>query len=210
MERPQWNDPPLGCRACSPSQPFSSPRRYQAAGFTLVEMLLAFSLGMALCGAMLQVLLVQGRQGDGLVRLLREKAFQRRTLELMRGDLLRAQQLTIAGAEAPPCPLGVRQPLLQIQTDAGSILYTLGPPPSEIWRGWVLMRCGPAFGLDGELSRGEPLNRVVLDGLAAGGVAVEPRGPGLLRLQLRQQLPLGGGGSQTIRSSLEVPTALVP
>jgi hypothetical protein len=40
------------------------------------------------------------------------------------------------------------------------------------------MRCGPAFGLDGELSAGAAQKRVLLDGLSQPGLeaAVEPDG----------------------------------
>ncbi len=46
------------------------------------------------------------------------------------------------------------------------ITYSIGTAPSAIWRGKGLMRCGPAYGLAGELSSGAAQNRVVLDGLA--------------------------------------------
>ena len=81
---------------------------------------------------------------------------------------------------------------------------------SAIWRGWVLMRCGPAFGLDGEPSRGASLNRVVLDGLAAGGVRAEASARGSLRLELSQAFAVPGGGLQRIASSLEVAAPVLP
>jgi hypothetical protein len=188
----------------------ASPAARRLGGFTLVELLLAFALGMGLCGAMLQLLLLQGRQGDLLVRQLREQGFQRRALELLRGDLQRAEGVRLGQVGAAPCPLGGREPLLEIQTPEGSVLYSLGPPPSPIWRGWVLMRCGGAFGLDGEPSTGAAQNRVVLDGLAAGAVHTEPRGVDWLRLELRQEFPLAGGGRQRVRSGLEVSAPLLP
>ena len=90
--------------------------------------------------------------------------------------LLRANQLIAADVErsialapelARHCNLAGRQPWLQILGIDGSITtYCLGPPPSAIWRGQVLMRCGPAYGLDGQIKAGaRSQNRVVLDGL---------------------------------------------
>lgn len=185
-------------------------RRGRPGGFTLVELLLACALGMGLCAAMLQLLMLQGHQGERLVRLLRERGFQRRTLELLRGDLQRADGVLLAEAHGAPCPLGGRQALLQINAGDDRIVYSLGPPPSPIWRGWVLMRCGPAFGLHGEPSRGAALNRVVLDGLAAGGVraVLSPRGS--LRLEVSQAFAEPGGGLQRIDSSLEVAAPGLP
>ena len=59
-----------------------------------------------------------------------------------------------------------RTPVLNFETDAGPITYSLGSAPSAIWRKKVLMRCGPSYGLDGLLnSGGSSPNRVVIDGL---------------------------------------------
>ena len=65
------------------------------------------------------------------------------------------------------CNLAGRQPWLQILGADGSITtFSLGSPPSPIWHGQVLMRCGPAYGLDGQIQAAStPQNRVVLDGL---------------------------------------------
>lgn len=179
-------------------------------GFTLVELLLAGALGMGLCTAMLQLLMLHGDQGERLVRLLRERGFQRRTLELLRDDLHRADGVLLARAPEAPCPLAGRQPLLQIEAGDQRVVYSLGPAPSAIWRGWVLMRCGPAFGLDGEPSPGASLNRVVLDGLAAGGVRAEIRDGASLQLQLSQAFALPGGGEQRIASTLVVAAPVLP
>jgi hypothetical protein len=94
--------------------------------------------------------------------------------------------------------------VLQLQTPAGPITYTAGSPPSPIWRRRVLMRCGPAFGLDGEPSGGAAQNRVLLDGLSQPGLeaAVEP--DGLLHLRLRQEFEPSGGGVQRIETEVRV------
>ena len=90
--------------------------------------------------------------------------------------LLRANQLIAADVKrgialAPEllsaCNLAGRQPWLQILGADGSVTtYSLGSPPSAIWRGQVLMRCGQAYGVDGQIKVGTRFqNRVVLDGL---------------------------------------------
>jgi len=62
----------------------------------------------------------------------------------------------------------------------------------------VLLRCGPAFNLQGDASRADPLNRVLLDGLTARGLIAELGREGLLRLELEQSLPRPGGALQRI------------
>ena len=182
------------------------------AGFSLVELMLSLSLGLALSGVMLQGLVAEGRNGARFTQLLRERAAQRRTLELVKGDLVRATAVsTTPELEQHACGLADRVPVLNLRTVAGPITYSVGRAPSSVWRGRVLMRCGPAFDLDGGLSVGsQPLNRVVLDGLAAkptpwrgcaapgavdlAGSAAEPfsacldPGSGLMGLRLQQVL----------------------
>jgi type II secretory pathway pseudopilin PulG len=179
-------------------------------GFTLLEMLLALALGLVFSGVLVQVLLVQGRQGALLVRLLRERSFQRRTIELVRADLQRADWLQLGQASGAACSLVGRDPVLQISTTMGPITYTVGPPPSPIWRGKVLMRCGPAFGLDGEPSEGEAQNRVVIDSLPAGGFRAESSGFGRLRLGLLQQFTLPDGTTQRIETAVELAGLVTP
>jgi hypothetical protein len=137
-------------------------------GFSLVELMLSLSLGLMLSGVMLQGLMAEGQNGTRFSRLLRERAAQRRTLELVKGDLARALAVSAAPEqEQHACGLSGRIPLLHLITVAGPITYSVGRAPSSIWRGRVLMRCGPAFDLNGGLSVGSnALNRVVIDGLA--------------------------------------------
>jgi hypothetical protein len=181
----------------------------RGAGLTLVELLLGLSLGMALFVTLLQALLLHSRSSERLVRLVRERGVQRRTLALLRSEILRAERLDLGESPTlqPACSLSGRRPVLHLRTAQGTISYTIGSPPSAIWRGQVLMRCGPAYGLDGEPSTGSSQNRVLLDGLASGGFAASRSGPGHLRLQLRQQFPLLDGNRQTISSALEMATA---
>ena len=77
------------------------------------------------------------------------------------------------------------------------MLYSLGAAPSPIWRGTVLMRCGPAFDLKGQPSAtGQPQNRVVLDAVETFEVTQAPGSPVLL-LELEQQID---GRDQRLRS----------
>lgn len=137
-------------------------------GFSLVELMLSLSLGLALSGAMLQGLMAEGQNGARFSRLLRERAAQRRTLELVKHDLAQATAVSeTPELEQHGCNLAGRSPVLLLRTAAGPVTYSVGAAPSAIWRGRVLMRCGPAFGLDGVMSTGsQTLNRVVMDGLA--------------------------------------------
>lgn len=176
------------------------PRRSPAPGFSLVEMLLALGLGLMLCGLVMRALALEGPQGSLLTRQWRERGLQRRTLDLLRDDLRRALSLRLGSAQGASCALAGREPLLQLTTAQGPVTYSQGTAPSAIWRGRVLMRCGPAFGLDGEPSAGQAQNRVVLDGLPSDGLRVTSLGPGLLQVSLVQELPLGGGRSQRIAS----------
>ena len=131
--------------------------------------MLSLSLGLALSGAMLQGLMAEGQNGARFSRLLRERAAQRRTLELVKHDLAQATAVSeTPELEQHGCNLAGRSAVLFLRTAAGPVTYSVGTAPSAIWRGRVLMRCGPAFGLDGLMSAGsQTLNRVVMDGLAA-------------------------------------------
>ena len=171
-----------------------------ASGFSLVELLLALALGMGLFGVMLQALVAEGRNSGQLVRLLREKAFQRRSLDLVASDLQQAKGISRSPELAEPaCSLAGRTPVLQLDTSAGPITYSFGRSPSAIWRAQVLMRCGPAYGLDGMLSAGGTTpNRVVIDGLMATQSELS-LSEGVLRLEIVQQFA-SGGRERTIRS----------
>ena len=92
----------------------------------------------------------------------RQRSEQRGLLALIESDVLAATALS---ADPDPqlslCSLAGREPVLQLTTTAGVITYSRGASPSSIWRGEVVMRCGPAYGVDGLLSAGAAQNRVV-------------------------------------------------
>lgn len=172
-------------------------------GFSLVELLLALAIGCGLSGVILQALVAEGATSQRFGRLLRERAVAQRTLELVRGDLLQAQGLADPAGLAPACNLAGRSVVLHLDTASGPITYSLGKPAEPIWRGKVLMRCGPAYGLHGELGSGAAQNRVVLDALAdSDGFRAQPAGAGVLQLELAQAWADGG------RLSSRLPVAI--
>jgi hypothetical protein len=203
--------------------------------------MLSLSLGLALSGVMLQGLMAEGQNGARLSRLMRERAAQRRTLELLKQDLAQALAVsTTPELEQHGCSLAGRPAVLHLRTAAGPITYSVGSAPSAIWRGRVLMRCGPAFGLEGLITAGpQSLNRVVIDGLvvkstsgqgcrttAATGVAdqIDLAGSstlgfsacyqtqaGLLALKLEQAFAQGLGSLLLhVRGSLVAQAPIVP
>ena len=163
-------------------------------GFTLVELLIAAALGVLLSGVAMRVLLGEARRGGALAKRLLLKGLQRRTLDLVKADLDVAATWQVAPdldvVAAWSCPLAGRQPLLAItpRHGTGPVLYSVGPAPSTIWRGRVLMRCGPAFDLEGRMRPGSNYqNRVLLDAVEAFHIT-QPDGLPVLKLELEQRL----------------------
>jgi prepilin-type N-terminal cleavage/methylation domain-containing protein len=177
-----------------------SPRDTRRSGFTVVELLVTLLLGGLVSAAALQLLVGDLRQVGRLGRWLRERQAGERTLALLRDELQRAEWVSLEAGAAPlpaDCSLAGRRFVLQLagRTAAGTpaaVLVTAGEAPSSIWRGDVLMRCGPAYGLDGTWSTGAAVPRVLIDALPAeAGFTVSGSAPGVLRLQLERQLADG-------------------
>ena len=180
-------------------------------GFTLIELLLSLSLGSLLFVVLLQLIGADLRLGNSMASRLRESAQQRQTLELIRGELAMG-----SGWEVDPtpshqwsCGMAGRQPVLAIGLDgsdsrasAQTIVYSVGAAPSAIWRGQVLMRCGPAYGLDGVIRPdGKAQNRVLIDGLPKEGLGFQARQDPhskVLHLALEQE---ADRGSKRLRSA---------
>ena len=161
------------------------PKTRAEKGFTLIELLLSISLGSMLFVALLQLIGADLRLGNSMASRLRESAQQRHTLELIRGELA-----TGSGWEVDPvssqqwsCGMAGRRPVLAISLDSyntqvssQTIVYSVGAAPSAIWRGQVLMRCGPAYGLDGVIRPdGKAQNRVLIDGLPKEDLGFQAR-----------------------------------
>jgi len=150
-------------------------RRRCRDGFTLLELLVALSVGLVVMAGAAQALVgsvaLSRRWGDEL----RQREFAQRARRLMQLDRQAADEALEGAAAAAAageavCGLAGRTPLLHLRLPDGRppITWTLGSAPSAIWRGPVLMRCGPAHGLDGRLSLdGAWQNRVVLDGVVS-------------------------------------------
>jgi hypothetical protein len=151
-------------RPAPPARRLAAP----SPGFGLVEMMLAMTLGLGFSGVVIQALVGEGRHAQQFSRTLRERSNQQRALALIRSDLVRASAI----AEDPSvgtshCGLAGRTPVLRLRTPEGTIDYSVGAAPSGIWQGRVLVRCGPAYGLDGQVNPGSVFqSRVVLDRLA--------------------------------------------
>lgn len=167
-------------------------------GFSLPELLVALAAGLVLAAVALQAVVGETRLSHQLGARLRQRALAQRALALMRADAARATALTLGelGDGAGECEMAGRtagrRVLLHLSTEAGPVVYSLGPAPSDIWRGAVLMRCGSAFGLYGEPSTGAAMNRVVLDGLELRGSGAEAHSGGVVRVRLE----VGGGVQQ--------------
>ena len=171
-------------------------RQREEQGFTLIELMIAMALGLVVAGVAMQGLIGSGRSGERLALLLRERTVQRRTLALLRSELAAADSWTVGTATGAACNLAGRTPVVHLVVEKQPITYSIGAAPSAIWRGQVLMRCGPAYGLAGELSSGGAAqNRVVLDGVPAGGLEVVQEAPGLVRMRLKQEFPLRGSST---------------
>jgi hypothetical protein len=171
-------------------------------GSTLPELLITLLLSGLVTIAVLQLLVGDLRQVGRLGRWLRERQAGERALELVRGELQRAESVRLNAEISGGCGTGGRTPRLQLSGRDRSgalrtVTYATGPAPSAIWRGAVLMRCGPAYGLDGEWSTGEAVPRVLIDALPAGsGFTVSGSAPGLLSLELSRELHGGHTISQ--------------
>ena len=134
-------------------------------GFSLLELLLAVSLGLFLLGVGAAALFSEQRLGWRMGLFLRQRRMLLRANQLIAADIERG--VALAPELTPVCPLAGRQLWLQLLSPDGALTtYSLGKPPSGIWQGHVLMRCGPAYGLDGQIAAGSHhQNRVVLDQL---------------------------------------------
>jgi len=193
-------------------------RSSSAQGFTLVELLLALSVGTLMFGMVLRLMAGDLRLGSAMALHWREKARQRLSLELVREEVA----LGFGVVADPPesdrwaCAMAGRRPVLAIALDPAdpqareqAIVYSIGPAPSPIWRGHVLMRCGPAYGLDGLPNRNAAFqNRVLLDALAVephgGFQAVAHHSLPVLQLQIEQVLPGASGGERRLQTRAAV------
>ena len=186
-------------------------------GFTLLELMLSLSLGALLFALMLRLIGADLQLGRAMALRLSESSRQRRSLELIREELGSAHGWMVDPPVSNrwPCRMNGRRPVLAIATQQAdaqaradrAIVYSVGSAPDAIWRGEVLMRCGPAYSLDGVPNlRGAFQNRVLLDALpndiGSGFTArPHPQWP-VLQLEVEQQLPSSSGEPRSLRSRL--------
>lgn len=198
----------------------NAPSRYKrqqpGAGFTLVELLLAAALGTLVCGGLLQLLLGDLRLSAAMAQKLQARRQQQQVLTLIRAerDLGYGVIANPDPSQTWPCALAGRRAVLAIALSPAdpnarhqAIVYSVGAAPSPIWRGQVLMRCGPGYSLDGVPTlQGAFQNRVLLDALPQDSsvgfqVHQHPFLP-VLELEIEQELPAASGGSRILRRRL--------
>ena len=185
-------------------------RHTSARGFTLLELLLALTLGTALFALLLRLIGADLRLGSAMARHLQASGLQRRTLELIRDEVAIGHGWMVdpPPSSSWPCRLSGRRPVLAIAMEPGDpnvrggavIVYSVGQAPSAIWQG----RCGPSYGLDGVLNlQGAFQNRVLLDALPAapdaGFEAVSDPMLPVLQLQIEQVFPDASGNERRLR-----------
>ena len=188
-----------------------------SSGFTLLELMLALAIGALLFALMLRLIGADLQLGRAMALRLSESSRQRRSLELIREELGSAHGWMVDPPVSNrwPCRMNGRRPVLAIATQQAdaqaradrAIVYSVGSAPDAIWRGEVLMRCGPAYSLDGVPNlQGAFQNRVLLDALSndigSGFTArPHPQWP-VLQLEVEQQLPSSSGEPRSLRSRL--------
>ena len=188
-----------------------------SSGFTLLELMLALAIGTLLFALMLRLIGADLQLGRAMALRLSESSRQRRSLELIREELGSAHGWMVDPPVSNrwPCRMNGRRPVLAIATQQAdaqaradrAIVYSVGSAPDAIWRGEVLMRCGPAYSLDGVPNlRGAFQNRVLLDALpndigSGFRVRLHPQWP-VLQLEVEQQLPSSSGAPRSLRSRL--------
>ena len=161
----------------------------------MLELLLASSLGLILFGVGMTLLMGDARSA-AMAAALQGRRWQRRTLALIQADL-----------HGPPVGRSIRNrppagpvPWLDVipawrssprRFPTSGVCHWRAPSP--IWRGPVLVRCGPAYGLEG-LPRGCLPEPSRADGVDRFGVIPHPDLP-VLQLELEQRR-----GDQLIRS----------
>ena len=166
------------------------------------EALVGLAMGLALLGMVVRYGQEAGEHTRRLAVRLEQRRETRRALELIRTELLEARSVRLqAPASLGGGCGGDEQALLLLDTAIGPVAYWLENRPQRIWRGRALMRCGPSYGLDGQLRAGMPRSRVLLDGLVGAGFSVNQQGEEL-RLTLVRDLDVGTAASS--RAPLEM------
>jgi prepilin-type N-terminal cleavage/methylation domain-containing protein len=170
-------------------------------GFSLLELLLAVMVGCTLVAVIGEALLGELGQSGRLARMLRERTVSERAVELMRSELQEAEEVIVMPGpiERAGCGLAKRKVLLHLGfSSIGSIprrdvIYSIERSPASIWRGHALMRCGPAYGLDGHMNDSELGSHVLLDALNINGFTMAREGEKSLELRLQRAFSAPNG-----------------
>lgn len=186
-------------------------------GFSLLELLLALALGLTLVAVIGQALLGELGQSGRLSRILRERSVSQRALELMRMELQQAPAVRVlpGSIQREGCGLAGRTVLLHLDFTPDGVLpdrdvtYSMERNPDPIWRGRALMRCGPVYGLDGQMEESVAVSRVWLDALPADGLVISTHASKVLQLRLIRtfQKTVQDNGSHQLTTAI---TVLVP
>lgn len=181
----------------------------RAAGFLLVELLLALAIGLALLGQIAQSTLLETGESRRLGRLLRERVVTQRALELIRSEVQDALKVSLSLPQSghAGCSVSGRTVVLHLLTTAGQITYSVERKPDAIWRGQALMRCGPSYELKGILNEASvPATRVIVDALATDGIVLK-RGEASreLLVEVRREFVEPGAALQEMKWKLTIP-----
>lgn len=179
------------------------------AGFTLVELLMALSTGLLLMLAIAQLLLAETADARRLGRVMREQLGAQRALGLIQNELQQAiavsSSLPVGGHAG--CGLTGREIRLVLQLASGLVTYSVEGKPAAIWRGSALMRCGPTYGLDGQLNPGSNQSTVLIDAVHGSTLSWQSMEGGVL-LRLERSVVDGAGRRDGIEVSQWVPVSL--
>lgn len=181
-------------------------RNHQSAGgFTLVEVLLALSFGVFVVGLIAQALLAESGHARRLGRLLRERLVAQRALALIADEVQQGQRISrsVPNVDTTGCGLSGRRVRLYLELPAGMTIYSVETNPNSIWRGAVLMRCGPAYGLDGALKSGTRVSSVLVDAVTGNTLTAQASAGGML-LQLERSFSHGADTNDPLRVELPV------
>ena len=182
-------------------------------GFSLLELLLALALGLTLVAVIGEALLGEVGQSGRLARILRERSVSQRALELMRMELQEAPVVRVmpGAIQRDGCGLTGRAVLLHLDFTPDGVLpdrdvtYSLERKPDPIWRGQALMRCGPAYGLDGQMEDSSAVSRIWLDALRVDGITITRYRNSGLKLSLFRLLQQPGNEQYQINVVLLIP-----
>lgn len=187
-------------------------------GFTLLELLLALAIGVTLVAVIGEALLGELGQSGRLARILRERTVTQRALELMRMELQEAPAVRVmpGAIRREGCGLTGRTVLLHLDFTPDGVLpdrdvtYSLERKPDPIWRGQALMRCGPAYGLNGQMEDSEAVSRVWLDALAADGLSISLDDSNVLKLVLTRVFQPRVGEQHHLEGVITTPVPGLP